>query len=58
MINRYGAWLDTNIVLPLSPTRCRVYIDYFIEPDAVPLGKYQTKQEWVEASLAASDKVP
>ena len=28
-INRYGDWLDTNLVLPVSPERCVVVFDWF-----------------------------
>ncbi|KAM4090196.1 hypothetical protein ACJW30_09G041500 [Castanea mollissima] len=31
MINRYGPWMDTNLVLPLGPRRCPVVFDYFLE---------------------------
>ena len=24
MLNRYGPWLDTNVVVPLAPDRCKV----------------------------------
>jgi choline monooxygenase len=29
MINRYGSWMDTNLVLPIDERRCRVVFDYF-----------------------------
>ena len=29
MINRYGDWMDTNLVLPLAANRCLVVFDYF-----------------------------
>ncbi|KAK4582993.1 hypothetical protein RGQ29_025954 [Quercus rubra] len=29
--NRYGPWMDTNLVLPLGPRRCQVVFDYFLE---------------------------
>ncbi|PIA43672.1 hypothetical protein AQUCO_01800022v1 [Aquilegia coerulea] len=32
MINRYGPWMDTNLVLPLGPNKCQVIFDYFLEP--------------------------
>ncbi|KAF2317227.1 hypothetical protein GH714_018245 [Hevea brasiliensis] len=31
MINRYGPWMDTNLVLLLGPRKCQVIFDYFIE---------------------------
>ena len=49
MINRYGPWLDTNAVFPISPGRCLVVFDYFHEgpPEA----------GFLDRSLAASDQV-
>ncbi|KAL2632907.1 hypothetical protein R1flu_004386 [Riccia fluitans] len=32
MINRYGPWMDTNLVLPISATQCQVIINWFLEP--------------------------
>lgn len=29
MINRYGPWMDTNLVIPLAHDRCRVRFDYY-----------------------------
>ena len=49
MINCYGPWMDTNRVLPLGPSRCRVEFDYYLQ--GVP------EPEFVERSLAASDQV-
>ena len=35
MINRYGPWMDTNVVLPgPGPNECVVLFDYFIRADA------------------------
>jgi choline monooxygenase len=51
MLNRYGSWLDTNLVLPLGPSRCRVVFDYFCEPALAQDAAF------VEASLKASEKV-
>jgi choline monooxygenase len=33
MLNRYGRWLDSNRVIPVSIDRCKVIFDYFLEPD-------------------------
>ena len=48
-VNRYGNWVDINLVLPLGPDRCEVVFDYYhhgpIEPDAL------------EAALIESDRV-
>ncbi|XP_021970709.1 choline monooxygenase, chloroplastic isoform X2 [Helianthus annuus] len=29
--DRYGPWMDTNLILPLGPRRCKVVFDYFLE---------------------------
>ena len=49
MINRYGPWMDTNRVLPLGPSQCRVEFDYYYQ--GVP------ESGFVERSLAASEQV-
>eukprot|EP00879_Flechtneria_rotunda_P002614 GHRR01002816.1.p2 GENE.GHRR01002816.1~~GHRR01002816.1.p2 ORF type:complete len:227 (+),score=105.34 GHRR01002816.1:54-683(+) len=38
MINRYGPWMDTNVVLPLSgdsADRCRVIFEYWLDCNAL-----------------------
>lgn len=49
MINRYGPWLDTNTVIPLSADRCLVVFDYFHEGSPEPA--------FLDESLTASDQV-
>lgn len=39
MVNCYGGVMDTNVVLPLSPTRCRVEIDFYISRPDGPEGR-------------------
>ena len=34
MVNRYGPWLDTNLVLPLGCERCLLILDYWLDPAA------------------------
>jgi choline monooxygenase len=51
MLNRYGPWLDTNLVLPLGPARTRVVMDYWVEPGRAG------DEAFVRASLAASLRV-
>lgn len=29
--HRYGPWMDTNLVLPLGPRKCKVIFDYFLD---------------------------
>lgn len=31
MVNRYGPWMDTNLVIPLGPQKCQVIFDYFLD---------------------------
>jgi choline monooxygenase len=33
MVNAYGGVMDTNLVLPLAPDRCRVVFDFYFPPD-------------------------
>ena len=33
MINLYEGVMDTNIAIPLSSTRCRIYFDYYFDDD-------------------------
>ena len=49
MINRYGPWMDTNQVIPLTTDSCRTVFDYYFEgtPSA----------EETSAALAASEQV-
>jgi choline monooxygenase len=49
MINRYGPWMDTNTVIPLSFDCCLVIFDYYHE------GPLETG--FLEQSLVASDQV-
>jgi len=53
MINRYGPWMDTNVVLPgPGPNECVVLFDYFIRADADG-----ADEKFVTESLRASDAV-
>jgi len=51
MINFYQGVMDTNLVLPLGPDRCRVIFDFYFE-DVTP-----DRAEQNAASIATSDKV-
>merc|ERR1712216_811412 len=53
MINRYGPWMDTNVVTPIGPNTCVVHFDYFVEADFMP----RVDDKFVEDSLAASGRV-
>ena len=49
MINRYGKWMDTNLVIPVSETRCLTIFDYFCEE--------RPQEKELIANLEASDRV-
>ncbi len=49
MVNRYGPWMDTNTVIPLSFDSCLIVFDYYHE------GSPETG--FLEQSLVASDQV-
>lgn len=51
MINRYGPWMDTNLVLPLGPRKCQVIFDYFIE------AHLKDDKDFIERSLVDSERV-
>lgn len=51
MLNRYGPWLDINIVEPTGPQTCQVRFEYFLHRD------HKAEEEFVEESLQASDAV-
>ncbi|XP_057987930.1 choline monooxygenase, chloroplastic isoform X2 [Hevea brasiliensis] len=51
MINRYGPWMDTNLVLPLGPRKCQVIFDYFIE------AHHKDDKAFIERSLVDSERV-
>jgi choline monooxygenase len=52
MINRYGPWMDTNLVLPLGHDRCEVVMEYWLDPAAGG-----DDPEFVERSLADSWRI-
>ncbi len=50
MLNRYGPCLDSNLVVPLGPNRCRVeYEFYFLETEG------PAAQRFIDESVAQSD---
>lgn len=51
MLNRYGPWLDINVVEPTGPETCQVRFEYFLHQDFTPSDGY------VAESLHASDAV-
>ena len=51
MINRYGPWLDTNVVTPTGPESCTVRFDWWLEGG--PCGD----EAIIERSIADSEQV-
>jgi len=51
MLNRYGPWLDVNLVLPLGPERCLTVFDYYLDFHVAP------DEQFIQRSLAASEQV-
>lgn len=51
MINRYGPWMDTNLVIPLGPKKCKVVFDYFLEDSL------KDDASFIERSLEDSERV-
>ena len=51
MINRYGPWMDTNVVVPLSQERCRVDFDWWIDQDLAH------DDAAIDAGILSSDQV-
>lgn len=51
MINRYGPWMDTNLVLPLGANKCQVVFDYFRD------ASLEDDKSFIERSLEDSERV-
>lgn len=51
MINRYGPWMDTNLVLPLGPRKCKVIFDYFLD------ASLKDDEVFIASSLKDSERV-
>lgn len=51
MLNRYGPWLDTNLVIPLGVDRCLTVFDYYLEPERAGDAAF------IEQSLRDSEQV-
>ncbi len=49
MVNLYAGVMDTNLVLPLGPERCRVEFDFYFAEDA--------SKEFVQQSIAVAEQV-
>lgn len=51
MFNRYGPWLDINIVYPLSPTECLVKFEWYIKKEL------SSDHEFINKCLESSELV-
>ncbi|KFK29548.1 hypothetical protein AALP_AA7G148200 [Arabis alpina] len=51
MINRYGPWMDTNLVIPLGSRKCKVVFDYFLDPCL------KDDEAFIKRSLEESERV-
>lgn len=51
MINRYGPWMDTNVVMPAGPERCTVQFDYFLDQGL------SRDSDGIASNLCSSDQV-
>jgi len=51
MINRYGPWMDTNIVMPEGPDSCTVRFDWWLEDHLCH------DKALIEQSIADSEQV-
>ncbi|KAJ8461366.1 hypothetical protein OPV22_034292 [Ensete ventricosum] len=51
MINRYGPWMDTNLVVPVTTTKCHVIFDYFLDVSLLD------DKVFIERSLEESERV-
>jgi choline monooxygenase len=50
-VNRYGQWMDTNIVIPTGPRTCDVIIEWYADEEVLQ------DRSTVEACIAASEQV-
>jgi choline monooxygenase len=51
MINRYGPWMDTNVVVPEGPEQCTVFFEYWLDAALC------SDAALIAESLASSDLV-
>jgi len=53
MVNLYSGVMDTNLVLPLGPSRCRVVFDFYFPRSASPAATAEFQQQ----SLEVADRI-
>ncbi|XP_023344847.1 choline monooxygenase, chloroplastic [Eurytemora carolleeae] len=57
MINRYGPWMDTNMVVPTGHDSCTIVYDYYLENQLLNKMSENEKTTFIEESLTASNQV-
>lgn len=57
MINKYGPWMDTNMVIPTGANSCTVIYDYYLENELLKNMTEADLKLFIDESLKASDQV-
>ncbi|KAI8521843.1 hypothetical protein Bbelb_015970 [Branchiostoma belcheri] len=57
LVNRYGPWLDINILLPLGPDRSLMIYDFYLKESFAEEMSETELAEFIEQSLKDSDQV-
>lgn len=57
MINKYGPWMDTNMVVPTGPNSCTVVYDYYLDNQQLSSFNQEQLDLFIQDSLRASDQV-
>ena len=57
MLNRYGPWLDVNIVRPISPNQCRVDFHWYMDRSVAAELSAEELQKMVDNNFIESDNV-
>jgi hypothetical protein len=50
MVNRYGPWMDTNTVIPITPSTAKVVFDYYLDVEHLGLWG-ESLEEYVESNF-------
>ncbi|XP_006820984.1 uncharacterized protein LOC102802673 [Saccoglossus kowalevskii] len=57
ILNRYGPWLDTNIVMPVSANECVIIYDYYLLQSFVDTTSPRYLPKYIDDSILDSDKL-
>ncbi|XP_035670649.1 choline monooxygenase, chloroplastic-like [Branchiostoma floridae] len=57
LVNRYGPWLDINIVLPLGPDRSLMIYDFYLKETFENEMSKTELANFIDQSLQGSDQV-